>query len=369
MSGGVDSSVAALLLARQGNDISGVFMQNWEEEGDGPCPALADARDAMAVCQKLGIEFDAINFAREYWQQVFTHFLAEFEQGRTPNPDILCNREIKFRAFLDHALATGAEAVATGHYARIRETDDGLQLLKGRDPGKDQSYFLHCLDQYQLAHARFPLGEMHKTEVRSLAQEAGLANHAKKDSTGICFIGERHFRSFLARYLPASPGEIRSIDGVLLGEHQGLMYYTIGQRQGLGIGGRQGQTGDPWYVAMKSLADNILYVVQGHDHPCLFSSRLETAPAHWIAATEPVAWPLVCQAKTRYRQADQACRVVPVSEGRLSVTFEQPQRAITPGQSIVFYQGDVCLGGAVIESTPTQLLADRPAISAQQVPA
>ncbi len=352
MSGGVDSSVAAKRLVDRGCEVHGLFMKNWDEEGEGPCPALVDARDAMDVAERLGIAFDVVDFTAEYRQRVFRHFLDEYAAGRTPNPDILCNSEIKFRAFLEHALALGAERIATGHYARIEAGPEGYRLLKGRDPAKDQSYFLHALDQYQLAHAEFPLGGLHKTEVRVMARAAGLANHAKKDSTGICFIGERHFRSFLARYLQAEPGDIRDLDGRLLGEHLGLVHYTIGQRQGLGIGGRQGLGGEPWYVAAKSRDENCLYVVQGRDHPWLYRRRLWTGPVNWIAGRAP-AWPLVCRAKTRYRQLEQPCRVVPSGDGgEVEVVFESPQWAVTPGQSVVFYDGDRCLGGGVIDRVP-----------------
>ncbi len=349
MSGGVDSSVAALLLARAGHEVSGLFMKNWEEtEPDGPCQAEIDANDAFAACERIGIALDAVNFADEYLERVFAHFLDEYRAGRTPNPDILCNSEIKFRAFLDHALAAGADRIATGHYARVEHRDDRWRLLKGRDPDKDQSYFLHALNQAQLSRALFPLGELCKTEVRRIAREAGLPNHARKDSTGICFIGERRFREFLQRYLPAQPGPICTVDDELVGEHEGLMYYTPGQRKGLGIGGRAGHEEEPWYVVQKDLDDNRLIVAQGHDHPSLFAGSLLTLPAHWISG-EPAAWPLRCQAKIRYRQADQACRVHREAGGRVLVTFDRPQRAIAPGQSVVFYDGDECLGGAVID--------------------
>lgn len=350
VSGGVDSSVAALLLARAGHEVTGVFMKNWEESGpDGPCQAEIDANAAIAACDRIGIDLDAVNFSEQYLQRVFAVFLDEFRAGRTPNPDILCNSEIKFRAFLDHALAAGADRIATGHYARVEHRGGRWRLLKGRDPGKDQSYFLHALTQAQLSRALFPLGDLHKSEVRRIAREAGLPNHARKDSTGICFIGERRFREFLQRYLPVQPGPICTIDGECIGRHEGLMYYTHGQRKGLGIGGRAGGSEAPWYVTGKNLENNQLIVVQGHDHPNLFVDALLAGPVHWIAGP-PTTWPLRCQAKVRYRQDDQGCLVEPYDDSFLMVTFERPQRAVTPGQSVVFYDGDECLGGAVIES-------------------
>lgn len=350
MSGGVDSSVAALLLQRQGHRVSGVFMKNWEETDPSfPCTAVEDARDAYDVCATLGLELDAVNFAREYWDRVFEYFLAEHRRGRTPNPDILCNKEIKFKAFLQHALNLGADYIATGHYARVREADGEFRLLKARDDAKDQTYFLHTLGQEQLARSLFPIGELPKFEVRTLAAQAGLATAFKKDSTGICFIGERDFNRFLSRYLPAQAGDIRSAEGEWLGRHQGLMYYTLGQRKGLGIGGRSDAEETPWYVAAKDLASNTLVVVQGHDHPLLFSRGLETRKLHWISGRTPVL-PLVCNAKTRYRQPDQACTVTDSGDGHYQVIFEHTQRAVTPGQSVVFYQGEECLGGGVIDA-------------------
>lgn len=350
MSGGVDSSVAALLLRQQGYAVSGVFMKNWEEtDPDFPCTAAADARDALAVCEHLGLELDAVDFVREYWERVFEYFLAEHRRGRTPNPDILCNKEIKFKAFLEHALAQGADLIATGHYARVRERDGRYQLLKARDAAKDQTYFLHTLGQAQLARTLFPVGELEKPAVRRLAAEAGLATAAKKDSTGICFIGERDFGRFLSRYLPAQPGDIRDPAGMLLGRHQGLMHYTLGQRKGLGIGGRSDAAETPWYVADKVLASNTLVVVQGHDHPLLYSRGLVARDLHWVAGTPP-ALPFACHAKTRYRQPDQACTLNMHGDGGLRVDFAAPQRAVTPGQSVVFYQREVCLGGGVIDA-------------------
>ncbi len=350
MSGGVDSSVAALLLKQQGYDVSGVFMKNWDEQDpEGPCQAEIDARDAMAVCDILGIPLDAVSFADEYWDKVFACFLEEYRGGRTPNPDILCNKEIKFRAFLDYALAQGAERIATGHYARVRCHEGEIQLLKGRDPGKDQSYFLYALGQPQLARVCFPLGEYDKGEIRAMAREAGFPNHGKKDSTGICFIGERNFSAFLERYLPAREGEIHDPEGHVLGRHHGLMFHTIGQRKGLGIGGRRDDSGEPWYVVGKDVERNILHVAQGAHHPLLYHGGLIAQDIHWISGRTP-RFPLTAGARIRYRQADQACTVTPLDGGRCLVRFQDRQRAIAPGQSIVFYQGDVCLGGGIIAS-------------------
>jgi len=348
MSGGVDSSVAALLLSRQGYAVEGLFMKNWEDDDrEGDCPALMDALDASEVCEILGIALHTSNFAAEYWDCVFEEFLREYAAGRTPNPDILCNREIKFRRFLDRSKELGAGFMATGHYVR-RVNDGRWRLLKGRDENKDQSYFLYTLGQEQLEFSLFPLGSLLKENVRELAREAGLPVHDKKDSTGICFIGERDFREFLARYLPAQPGEIRDPDGRLLGQHQGLMFHTLGQRQGLGIGGTAGSSGDPWYVVNKAMEDNTLVVAQGHDHPLLFSDSLEASQLHWVSGTAPVAGTRLT-AKTRYRQSDQDCLVTVMESGRCQLRFEQKQRAVTPGQSVVLYQDDECLGGGVIE--------------------
>lgn len=349
MSGGVDSSVAAYLLKRQGYDVCGVFMQNWRETNpEFPCTATEDAHDALGVCDRLGIELDAIDFSSEYWQRVFAYFLDEYRRGRTPNPDVLCNKEIKFNAFLDHALAQGADCIATGHYARIQEMGGCYRLLKARDPGKDQSYFLHTLDQAQLARSLFPVGGLHKSEVRRIAREQGFANAAKKDSTGICFIGERDFNKFLSHYLPAQPGEIRTADGRHLGSHDGLMYYTLGQRKGIGIGGRKGMDESPWYVVDKDMVNNVLVVAQGHDHPLLYHRGLQAGSVHWVAG-EPPAMPLRCRAKTRYRQTERDCVVSRDGSDACLVHFDEAQRAVTPGQSVVFYQGEVCLGGGVIE--------------------
>lgn len=350
MSGGVDSSVAALLLMEQGYQVEGLFMKNWDEDdGTEYCTAMADLADARAVCEKLGIELHTASFAAEYWDRVFEHFLAEYSAGRTPNPDILCNKEIKFRAFLDYAMTLGADYIATGHYARRREVDGQVLLCKGLDPNKDQSYFLHAVSGERIAHTLFPVGELEKTRVREIARRHGLITHDKKDSTGICFIGERKFRDFLQQYLPAQPGNIETPDGEVIGRHQGLMYHTIGQRQGLGIGGLKSYGDDPWYVVGKDLERNVLVAAQGKNHPLLFSRSLTTVSVDWVAGEAP-AMPLRCMAKTRYRQPDQACVVTETQEG-FEVVFDRPQRAVTPGQSVVFYRNDICLGGGVIEST------------------
>ena len=350
VSGGVDSSVAALLLKRAGHDVSGMFMQNWEEdERFGECHAERDRADALRVCAALGIPFHARNFAAEYWDRVFAHFLAEYRAGRTPNPDVLCNREIKFKTFLDNARALGAGRIATGHYARSDALDGRHRLLRGLDSNKDQSYFLHALGQEQLAATLFPVGELPKPEVRRLARDAGLVTHDKKDSTGICFIGERDFREFLSRYIPAQRGPMRTPDGKQLGEHDGVMYYTLGQRGGLRIGGRRDAGGEPWYVVGKDVAANVLYVAQGNETPWLNSTRLRASALSWVAGTAPAA-EFRCTAKTRYRQADQACRVEICDNGCI-VEFDTPQRAVTPGQSVVFYRGDECLGGGIIDVT------------------
>ena len=348
LSGGVDSAVAALLLKQQGHEVVGLFMKNWEDDDDSEyCSSRVDLVDAVSVADKLGIEVEAVNFAAEYRERVFASFLAEYRAGRTPNPDVLCNAEIKFKAFLDHALSLGAERIATGHYARVEPTGAGFRLLKGVDPGKDQSYFLHRLTQAQLSRSLFPVGHLHKSRVREIAREAGLANHAKKDSTGICFIGERPFREFLSRYLPREPGPITTPDGERVGEHHGLMYYTLGQRQGLGIGGRRGGDGEAWYVAAKDLATNTLVVVQGHDDPRLFSSTLQAQDASWVSGAAPGAGERL-GAKTRYRQADATCTIGLGDPGRFTLAFGEPQWAVTPGQSTVLYRGEECLGGGVI---------------------
>ncbi len=352
LSGGVDSSVAALLLRDQGYRLEGLFMKNWEEDDEpGYCAAAADLADATLVARQLGIPLHSVNFATEYWDQVFTAFLAEYRANRTPNPDVLCNREIKFRAFLDHARDLGATAIATGHYARRMTDDRGNHLCLSQDPDKDQTYFLHLLDQEQLGCALFPLGDLRKGEVRDLARRAGLTTATKKDSTGICFIGERRFRDFLARYVPPNPGPILTPAGVQLGEHQGLAYYTLGQRQGLGIGGQAGGPEAPWYVAGKDPDRNALIVVQGHDHPLLFSQALTLTGLHWIAGQPPREAPFACQARIRHRQALQDCRVEYLDDTQARLRFSHPQRAVTPGQSAVLYLGAECLGGGVIAST------------------
>ena len=350
ISGGVDSSVAALLLVQAGYEVHGVFMKNWEDSASdepGYC-ADDDLADAEDVCETLGIPLHKVNFVAEYRDRVFRHFLDEYRRGRTPNPDILCNKEIKFKAFLDHARQLGAELIATGHYARRKTTGDGHRLLKGVDPNKDQSYFLHALNQQQLASALFPLGELQKSDVRGLAEINDLVTFDKKDSTGVCFIGERDFRAFLNHYIPAQPGPMRTPQGEQVGEHMGLMFYTLGQRRGLQLGGRAGgdNTGQPWFVVAKDMSNNTLIVARG-ERPLLYSDSLTASAVHWIAGREPPL-PLRCCAKTRYRQADQDCTVSIVND-TLNVHFDQPQRAVTPGQSVVFYQADRCLGGAVIE--------------------
>lgn len=351
ISGGVDSAVAALLLQQQGHATAGLFMKNWEEAEDSGCRAEDDRKDALKVCATLGIPFHHANFAKEYWAGVFEHFLAEYAAGRTPNPDILCNREIKFRSFLDHARELGAEKIATGHYARVALRDGVWRLLRGRDVRKDQSYFLHALGQEALASTLFPVGELEKSEVRVAAERAGLSVHDKKDSTGICFIGERDFREFLASYLPVKPGLIVDTGGRRLAEHSGVFFYTLGQREGLNIGGIRGSDGTPWYVVDKDTASNTLVVDQGHESPFLHSTELTASSASWTSG-QPLSQAFRCTAKTRYRQSDVDCVVSPIDQtGALQVRFDQPQRAVTPGQSVVFYLDDECLGGAVIETT------------------
>lgn len=352
MSGGVDSSVSALLLMQQGYQVEGLFMKNWDEDDNTDyCTAKEDFADAQAVSDKLGIKLHSANFAAEYWDNVFEHFLEEYKAGRTPNPDILCNREIKFKVFLDYAKILGADYIATGHYTRRREDDNGnTYLLKGLDNNKDQSYFLHAVGQAEFAKTLFPVGELEKPEVRRLAEEHDLITHNKKDSTGICFIGERRFKDFLEQYLPAQPGKMQTPDGTEINDHAGLMYYTIGQRQGLGIGGVKGASEEPWFAAEKDLENNILIVVQG-EHELLYKTHLSASQMHWINGKAPITdggYTLRCQAKTRYRQPDQECTVT-VDGDNITVAFDEKQRAITPGQSVVFYDGEVCLGGAVIE--------------------
>ncbi len=359
MSGGVDSSVAALLLQREGHEVSGVFMDNWEDrDPDSGCHADVDRKDALAVCARLGIPFHSTSFAAEYRARVFAQFLDEYRAGRTPNPDVLCNREIKFGCFLAAARDAGAEKLATGHYARVARTRGRFRLLRARDQSKDQTYFLHTLDQQQLAAARFPLGDLLKREVREMAAEAGLPVAAKKDSTGICFIGERDFRSFLAGYLPAQPGEIRTARGEAVGEHAGAMFYTPGQRSGLHIGGRADGSGEAWYVVGKDVGANVVYVDQGHDSPWLQSRTLVAGDVHWIAGVPP-AVAFECTAMTRYRQSPRPCRVE-VDGATCKVRFDAPQRAVAPGQSVVFYRGEECLGGGVIEATDAPMPGEKP---------
>ena len=351
LSGGVDSAVSALLLKQHGHEVIGLFMKNWEDDdNDEYCSTRQDFIDAAAAADVIGIDFEAVNFAAEYKDRVFAEFLREYSAGRTPNPDVLCNAEIKFKAFLDHALKLGASKIATGHYARVREIDGHVELLKGRDPGKDQSYFLHRLTQAQLSKAMFPVGHLLKSQVRDLAKQAGLPNHAKKDSTGICFIGERPFREFLERYLPRAPGAMVTPEGKNVGEHQGLMYYTIGQRQGLGIGGKRNGEGTPWFVADKNMQANQLIVVQGHDDPRLLNCGLRAADASWISGASPDGAISDFGAKTRYRQADAACSLASTENDEFELGFVEPQWAVTPGQSAVLYRGEVCLGGGIISA-------------------
>jgi tRNA-specific 2-thiouridylase len=348
MSGGVDSSVAALLLKQQGYDVIGLFMKNWEDDDtDEYCSSRQDLIDAASVADIIGIPLEAVNFSTEYKERVFTHFLAEYKAGRTPNPDVLCNAEIKFKAFLDHAASLGADFIATGHYAQVRQIRGTFQLLKAEDGTKDQSYFLYRLTQSQLCRTLFPLGNLYKRDVRKIAMEHRLPNFAKKDSTGICFIGERPFRQFLNRYLPDEPGEIKTADGVVVGRHHGVMYYTIGQRQGLGIGGTREGDGAPWFVSGKDVTANVLTVVQGHDHPDLYRSSVAATDLTWISGKVPRCnW--VYASKTRYRQPDAPCAISRIDDGECTIEFAQPQWAVTPGQSVVVYESKVCLGGGII---------------------
>ena len=344
LSGGVDSSVSAYLLKQAGYDVEGLFMKNWEEDDtENYCAAEEDVKDAKAVCDKLEIPLHTVNFAAEYWDNVFSYFLAEYKAGRTPNPDILCNREIKFKACMEYATHLGADFFATGHYAQ----NINNQLYKAHDLNKDQTYFIYTLTQALLKKIIFPIGHLPKPEVRKIAESAGLINYAKKDSTGICFIGERKFKNFLEKYLPAQPGNIESVDGKIMGTHDGLMYYTLGQRQGIKIGGLKTGSGEPWYVVDKDLSRNVLRVAQGHDHPTLYSTILAFEQAHWII---PQEFPLTCTAKTRYRQEDQLCTIEKISADQYNTTFELPQFAITPGQSVVFYKDNLCLGGGIIHA-------------------
>ena len=350
MSGGVDSSVSAFILQQQGYQVEGLFMKNWEEDdGTEYCTAAAVLADAQAVADKLGMKLHKINFAAEYWDNVFEHFLNEYKAGRTPNPDILCNKEIKFKAFLEYAAEDlGADYIATGHYVRSSGDDQNAQLLRGLDANKDQSYFLYTLSHKQVGQSLFPVGDIEKPIVRQIAEDLGLATAKKKDSTGICFIGERKFKDFLARYLPAQPGEIRTVDGKVVGRHDGLMYHTLGQRKGLGIGGVKGLSEDPFYVVEKDLINNVLVVAQGHDNSALLSSGLIATQLHWVDR-QPIRENLRCTVKTRYRQTDIECEIQPMDDDTIRVIFDEPQIAVTPGQSAVFYQGEVCLGGGVIE--------------------
>lgn len=351
MSGGVDSSVSAYLLMQQGYQVEGLFMKNWEEDDDSEyCAAAEDLKDAQAVCDKLGIKLHKVNFAAEYWDNVFEYFLAEYKAGRTPNPDIMCNKEIKFKAFLEFAAeALGADFIATGHYVQRREVEGHWQLLRGLDTNKDQSYFLYTIGEEHVAQTLFPVGHLEKPLVRAIAEEQGLITHDKKDSTGICFIGERKFKDFLQKYLPAQPGDIYTVEGDKIGQHDGLMYHTLGQRKGLRIGGLKDGDDQPWYVVAKDLINNRLIVAQGHDHPSMFSKGLVANQLHWVDRTGP-KHALRCTVKTRYRQTDIPCTLTPMPDGTVVVVFDQPQKAVTPGQSAVFYSDEICLGGGIINS-------------------
>ncbi|MEN2765893.1 tRNA 2-thiouridine(34) synthase MnmA [Ornithinibacillus xuwenensis] len=350
MSGGVDSSVAALLLKEQGYDVVGIFMKNWDDTDEfGVCTATEDFDDVVRVCNQLDIPYYSVNFEKQYWDKVFTYFLDEYKAGRTPNPDVMCNKEIKFKAFMDYALDLGADYLATGHYAQVRENNGKYEMLRGVDSNKDQTYFLNQLSSDILEKVMFPLGHLPKSKVREIAKEHGLATATKKDSTGICFIGERNFKEFLSEYLPAQPGKMQTLDGEVKGKHDGLMYYTIGQRQGLGIGG----AGDPWFVIGKNLQDNILYVEQGFHHDTLYSDELLATDVNWINPEE-ISKTFSCTAKFRYRQEDSGVTVHVLEDGNVKVVFDESQRAITPGQAVVFYQGDVCLGGGTIDKVIKQ---------------
>ncbi len=350
LSGGVDSSVSAYLLQQQGYQVEGLFMKNWEEDDtENYCSATEDLADAQAVCDKLSIPLHTINFATEYWDFVFEHFLSEYQAGRTPNPDILCNKEIKFKAFLEFATQElAADYIATGHYVR-RNYHTKPQILRGLDANKDQSYFLYTLSHNQLAKSLFPVGHLDKNQVRKIAQEQGFVNATKKDSTGICFIGKRDFREFLSRYLPTKPGPIETVAGKVIGTHQGLMFHTLGQRKGLGIGGLSDQHDEPWYVVDKDIKRNVLIVAQSHDHPRLFSQAMLVKQLHWVNK-QPLNRKQICSVKTRYRQQDTDCMVEPIDSDTVKVSFKEAVRAVTPGQSAVFYQNEICLGGGIIES-------------------
>ncbi|PFA64509.1 tRNA 2-thiouridine(34) synthase MnmA [Bacillus sp. AFS015802] len=346
MSGGVDSSVAALLLKQQGYEVIGIFMKNWDDtDENGVCTATEDYNDVIRVCNQIGIPYYAVNFEKQYWDKVFTYFLDEYKAGRTPNPDVMCNKEIKFKAFLDHALKLGADYLATGHYAQVEYRDGEYKMLRGVDNNKDQTYFLNQLGQEQLEKVMFPLGSIDKKKVREIAKEAGLATATKKDSTGICFIGERNFKDFLSNYLPAQPGKMETLDGKVMGKHDGLMYYTIGQRHGLGIGG----AGEPWFAIGKDLERNVLYVGQSFEHPALYSDSILATDVHWTSNSEKPS-EFACTAKFRYRQDDNKVTVVPLEDGKVRVIFDEPIRAVTPGQAVVFYNGDECLGGGTIDT-------------------
>lgn len=345
MSGGVDSSVTAYLLKKQGYDVIGIFMKNWDDTDEfGVCTATQDYEDVIRVCNQIGIPYYAVNFEKEYWDKVFTYFLDEYKQGRTPNPDVVCNKEIKFNAFLDHAMKLGADYIATGHYAQVKEVDGEVKLLRGKDQNKDQTYFLNQISQDQIKKVMFPLGGYEKKEVREIAKEAGLATANKKDSTGICFIGERNFKEFLSEYLPAQPGQMETLDGKVMGKHDGLMYYTIGQRHGLGIGG----AGEPWFVCGKDLERNVLYVCQGFDNEALYSDSIIATKVNWIS-DRPKPSTFHCTAKFRYRQPDHGVTVTILDNHRVRVDFDAPIRAVTPGQAVVFYDGEECLGGGTID--------------------
>lgn len=349
MSGGVDSSVAAQRLIEDGYQVEGLFMKNWEQDdAEDYCAAADDLKDAQQVCDKLNIKLHSVNFSDQYWDRVFKHFLDEYRSGRTPNPDILCNKEIKFKAFLDYALQLGANYIATGHYVQRAESNGEYQLLKGLDNNKDQSYFLYTLNQQQLKHSLFPVGGIEKPQVRKIAEESAFITHDKKDSTGICFIGERKFKDFLQQFIPAQPGDIKTLQGQVIGKHHGLMYYTLGQRKGLGIGGVKNATDEPWFSVKKDLQENILYVAQGDDS-ALFHTNLSASQLCWVSEKAPEL-PYSCKAKVRYRQEDQHCTIQSSENGSITVCFEKAQRAITPGQSVVFYQANVCLGGGVIDT-------------------
>ncbi|MDF2558376.1 MAG: mnmA [Bacillales bacterium] len=351
MSGGVDSSVAAYLLKKQGYEVVGIFMKNWDDTDEtGFCTATEDFEDVIAVCEHLDIPYYAVNFEKEYWNKVFTYFLDEYKAGRTPNPDVMCNKEIKFKAFLEHAMKLGADYLATGHYARVAFEDGEYKMLRGLDENKDQTYFLNQLTQKQLSKVLFPIGDYNKSEIRKIAEEAELPTAKKKDSTGICFIGEKNFKEFLSQYLPAKKGEMRTMDGKLMGTHDGLMYYTIGQRGGLGIGGQKdAENNDPWFVVGKDLEKNVLLVEQGFHHETLYSTSLEAILINWIPTQKPDG-KMKCTAKFRYRQKDSGVTIEWIGEDRIRVEFDEPVRANTPGQAVVFYEGEVCLGGGTIDT-------------------